>query len=264
MLKKIRGGSGLGDALYVQAVARHIVMTRGERLQVCCNWPDVFKPLGDRVEIAPFSRQGIAYLAHYSQRKTLTETNQFQDCCNAAGISEPVDFRLDWMLEDTALAARLRAPGKPIVVVQMPRAPMGRTDGFGAELLPDCRKIQRAIDLIGDRATKVLIGAGQNLFEFAGIDIDLSNRTTVSQMLDVASVASGFLGYVSYLVPMAESFSRPGLFVWSRRGLNSGTPYVKSITPEKILHRESSRAVIDDCTEQELAAAVEEFMQCVS
>lgn len=259
-MKSIRGGTGLGDALYVQAVARHIIRTRDERLRVCTDWPDVFKPLGDKVSIAPFTRNGITYLAHYSQRKPLAHTDQFEDCCQAAGITEPVDFRLDWVLEDHALVERVHAHGKPVVLVQLPRAPMGRTDGFGAELLPDCRRIQSAIDMIGDRATKVLIGHGKALFTFSGIDIDLSGKTSVSQVLDLASVASGFLGYVSFFVPLAESFNKHGLFVWSRRGLKSGHPYVQNITPAKILHRPSSRAVIDDCLNDELASAVETFL----
>ena len=259
-MKSIRGGQGLGDALYVQAVARHIIATRGERLRVCTKWPDVFKPLGDAVEIAPFTRQGINYLAHYSMRKQQVDTDQFQDCCIAAGIAEPVDLRLDWTLEDVGLAAEVRAPGKPVVLVQRPRAPMDRTDGFGAELLPNCQRIQDAIDLIGERATKVLIGSGEPLYRFQGIDIDLTNRTTVAQILDLASVAGGFLGYVSFMVPLAESFGRPGLFIWSRRGLKSGHPYIRAITPTKILHGKLSRAAIDDCSPQEMSDAVEVFI----
>lgn len=260
-MKSIRGGAGLGDAIYVAAVARHIIQTRGERLKVCTAWPEVFKPLGDAAQIAPFTRQGITFLAHYSARKGIAGTTQFQDCCIAAGIREPVDFRLDWKLEDQDLAARLRAPGKPIICVQLPRSPMGRKDGFGADLLPNCKRIQQAIDLIGGRATKVLIGGGQPLFTFRGIDIDLSNQTSVSQVLDIASVAHGFLGYVSFFVPLAESFEKPALFVWSRKGLKAGTVYVRSITPTKVLHRSSSRAVIDDCQEQELADAVEALLR---
>lgn len=266
-MKSIRGGMGLGDALYVQAVARHIIRKRGERLKVCTEWPDVFKPLGNKVEIAPFTRHGINYLAHYSARKNWTGTDQFQDCCLSAGVVDKVDLKLDWQAEDSDLIAQVTKSGRPVVVVQLPRAPMGRTDGFGAELLPDCQRIQDAIDLIDGEATKVLVGAGKALFDFKGIDIDLSNRTTVSQLLDVASVAHGFLGYVSYCVPLAESFDSPGLFVWSRCGLNSGTPYVKQITPKKILHRASSRHVIDDCPPEALADAVENFMEgclCVS
>jgi hypothetical protein len=138
---------------------------------------------------------------------------------------------------------------------------MGRTDGFGKELLPDCRRIQQAIDMIGDSATKVLIGSGDALYRFSGIDIDLTDRTTVSQVLDLASIADGLLGYVSFFVPLAESFSKPGLFVWSRRGIVAGHPYVRLITPEKTLHRKSSRAVWDDCTDSELSNAVDTFLQ---
>lgn len=251
---------GFGDALYVQAVARHIIATRGERLRVCTKWPDVFRPLGDAVEIAPFTRQGIDYLAHYSTRKQHVDTDQFQDCCLTAGIAGPVELRLDWQLEDAELAAEVRAPGKPVVLVQLPRAPMDRTDGFGAELLPNCKRIQEAINLIGDCATKVLIGSGQPLYQFRGIDIDVTNKTTVAQVLDLASVASGLLGYVSFLVPLAESFGKPGLFIWSRRGLKAGHPYIRAITPGKILHGKLSRAVIDDCSPQEMNHAVEVFM----
>ena len=257
-MKSIRGGMGLGDALYVAAVARHLVAS-GERLKVCTAWPEVFKTLP--VETAPFTRLGINYLAHYSARKGIEGTTQFEDCCIAAGIRESVEFRLDWKLEDHDLAERLRAPGKPIICVQLPRTPMGRTDGFGADLLPNCKRIQQALDMIGNRATKVMIGHGQPLFNLTGIDFDLTNATTVSQVLDAASIAHGFLGYVSFLVPLAESFERPGLFVWSRKGLKSGLPFIRSITPKKVLHRASSRAVVDDCQEQELRDAVESLLR---
>lgn len=254
---------GLGDALYVQAVARHLV-NQGETLKVCTAWPDVFKPLGKSVVCAPFTRLGINILAHYSQKKALPDSDQFEDCCKSAGILEPVDLKLDWKLENRALADNLRRHGKPIICVQMPRSPMGRTDGFGADLLPDCRRIQQAIDAIGDKATLVQIGTGEPLFRFKRIHIDLTNRTTVSELLDVSSIADGFLGYVSFMVPLAESFSKPGLFVWSRRGLNSGQQYVRLITPKKILHRETSHHVIDDCDDDSLVRAVGETFGCAS
>lgn len=48
-------------------------------------------------------------------------------------------------------------------------------------------------------------------------------------------------------MPLAESFDRPALFVWSRRGLRSPRAFISQITPNKILHkRETSRHVIDD------------------
>jgi hypothetical protein len=258
-LKSIRGGRGLGDSLYVQAVARHIINTRGERLQVCADYPDVFRPLGAMVEVVPHRRTGITYLAHYSARKSLP-TKQFADCCLAAGIQEPVEMRLDWT-PTSRIGEQLKEAGRPIVCVQLPRTPMGRTDGFGAELLPDCRVIQRMIDALRERALLAQIGAGEPLFNFKGIEVDLSNRTTVAELIDVAAAADGFLGYVSFLVPLAESLNKPAMFVWSQRGLKSGTPYVRQITPEKVLFKASSRHVVDNWPTERINEAINAFMR---
>lgn len=250
LVKTIRCGRGLGDSLYLQSVVRHLIETgTHRRMRVRSDYPDVFRPLGERVEVTPFNRN-VDILAHYSARKGRAGTTQFEDCCQTAGIVGPVDLRLDWTLSDEPLALRLRglrAPDHPIAVVQLPRAPMGRTDGFGAELLPDCRSIQLAIDVLRERARIVQVGAGEPLYRFTGVDLDLSNQTTVAQLLDVASVADGFLGYCSFMLPLAESFSKPALMVWSRRGLTAGHPYVRQITPQKVIHKPATTiAVMDD------------------
>lgn len=239
-MKSIRAGKGLGDSLYLQAVARHMV-NRGERLKVCSGWPDVFRPLGDSVRVIPFSRQADI-CAHYTLRKWRTDSDQFQDCCIQAGIREPVDFRLDWKAGKTLID---HLP-KPVVLVLLYRLPMDRVDGFAAELLPDFRQMQRMIDALKGRATVVQVGSGKPLREYEGIDLDLANRTSVSELLDVASVADGMLGYCSFFVPLAESLNKKAAFLWARKGVNSRTPYIRQITPTKILHKDTSSYVFDD------------------
>jgi hypothetical protein len=256
--KAIRSGSGLGDAIYLQSAARHLA-ERGQPLEVCSDWPDVFRPLGDLVTVGPYRRERIDIKAHYVMRKGNPRTDQFQDVCIAAGIREPVEFKLGWQPLNRELVARVRWGGKPVVVVQLPRKPFDRRDGFGATLLPDCNIIQQAIDRIRPRAKVVLIGKGDALYRFSGIDLDLSNRTSVTDLLDVATVADGFLGYVSFLVPLAESQSKPALIVWSRRGLTDKHEFVRQITPEKIFHRASSHAIFDDCSDGDIAFAVGAF-----
>lgn len=255
-MRRMRGGMGLGDALYVQSVARHLV-ERGQAIRVCTAWPDVFRQL--LVSTAPFSRQ-VDILAHYSARKGKVGTTQFEDCCQTAGIREPVELRLDWKVEDEALVAWLKeaANDRPIVIVGMPRSPMGRTDGFGAEVLPDCRVIQKVIDRLKKRGALIVqIGAGASLYGFEGIDVDLANKTKVGQVLDISTAATAFVGYCSFLVPLAESLSKPALFVWSKRGLRSGVPYIAAITPKKILQKTSSRFVIDDANDEEIREAAD-------
>lgn len=242
----IRSGMGLGDSLYLQSVARHLVM-QGHLVEVCSKWPDVFLPLGDWVTVSPFRRDRIDRLAHYSQRKD-QKTDQFVDCCLQAGIKEPVDLRLDWTIRNRALVDRVKAHGKPIVLVQLPREPMDRKDGYGRDLLPDCRVIQRAIDALHGHALIVQVGSGAPLYRFERIDMDFAGMTSVSDLLDLAFACDAMLGYVSFFVPLAESFCKPALFVWSRRGLSSKTDYIRTITPAKILHLVSSRHAFDDCS----------------
>lgn len=230
---------GIGDALYVQSIARHFV-EQGQRVQVCSVWDEIFSQIP--VKVTPFTRLGVDKIAHYTMRKAVKGTSQFQDCCISAGIMRPIDLRLDWKRTSEPEIPR----GKPIVVVALPRVPMGRTDGFGKEVLPDCLVIQKLIDDLNGRATIVQIGKGQPLFEFAGIDVDMANRTSISEMLDIASIADRFLGYCSFLIPLAESFNKPGLYVWSRAIQKSPHAFIRQMTPEKVLHRSNQRFIWDD------------------
>lgn len=259
-MRSIRSGKGLGDSLYLQSVVRYFV-AKGERLRVHSEWPDVFRPLGDAVEVVPFSRDGIRTLAHYTMRKGVTGTTQFQDCCRSAGITEPVELKLDWPQPDTHLTRGLLAHGLPIVLVQLPRAPMGRIDGFGQELLPDCRAIQRAIDRLKGRALLVQVGAGTPLFRFKGLDFDMANSTTIEQLLDLGAISSGVVGYVSFLLPMAESLGKRALLIWSRRGLTSQTPFIRQITPEKVIHRKDLASVVFDALDDDVEGQADAFLR---
>lgn len=257
----IRGGAGLGDALYVQAIARHLV-GQGQRVEVCADWPDVFCPLVGPVTVSPFRRRPIDRLAHYASRRGVAGTTQFEDCCLSAGIAGRVALRLDWHVDDAALAARLRGD-RPVIAVQLPRAPMGRTDGYGRELLPDCRVLQRVIDRLRHHAVIVQVGAGEPLYRFAGVDIDLANRTTVSQLLDAAATVDGFVGYPSFVIPLAESLDKPALILWSRQGLRSAHEVIRQMTPAKLLHGPRSRHLIDDCPCERMMAETDAFLEQV-
>lgn len=246
--KSIRAGMGLGDALYLQGVVRWFV-EHGQHMEVCCKWPDIFRQYADWVRVVPFRRDRIDVLAHYSLRKFIATTNQWQDCCLQAGIREPWELKLDWMPQ-TSLPLT-----KPYVCLALPRTPMDRLDGIGESLLPDYRAIQRCINVLRQKYQIVQVGAGQARHQFQGIDLDLANKTSVRQLLDVARGAAGFLGYCSFIVPLAESFSKPGLYVWSHRGLKDRHAYVRAITPKKIMSKTCSTWIMDNDSEENIDAA---------
>jgi hypothetical protein len=255
----IRGGNGLGDALYVQGVVRYFVRTE-DKVEVCTSWRDVFRPLDGRVVFSPFRRRPVNRVAHYASRRHLIGT-QFQDCCISAGIPRDTEFKLDWEPQNVNLILRLRdITEKPIVVVQMPRPPFGRVDGFGMEFLPDFNIIQKAINEIKDKVFLVMVGIGEPIVKYTGIDLDLSNKTSVSGLIDVAYVASGFLGQCSFIIPLAECLSKPVHVIWSRKHTKSYQAVVRQMTPQKILHGVRSSFSYDD---QEVTEAMDAFCKQV-
>jgi hypothetical protein len=154
----------------------------------------------------------------------------------------------------------LKEIAKPIVVVQMPRPPFGRFDGFGMEFLPDFDVIQKAINVIKDRVCIVMVGVGEPMVRYTGIELDLSNKTSVSDLIDVAYVANGFLGQCSFIIPLAECLSKPVHIIWSRRHTKSYQSVVRQMTPQKILHGVRSSFSYDD---QEVAEAMDAFCKQV-
>jgi hypothetical protein len=259
-MKSIRGGKGLGDSLYLQGVVRHMLENGHKQIKVYSNHADVFLPLGDRVVVKPFQRNGADIIAHYVSRKHIEGTSQFEDSCISAGIKVPVEFRIDWRTPTDGPAVELQKHGKPIILVQLPRSPMDRKDGYGKEILPDCRTIQKCIDRLAGRALIVQIGAGQALYKFDGLDVDLANRTSIVELMDLAAVAHGFLGYCSFMIPLAESFRKPALFVWSRKCIQSSDRFLRLLTGDKVLHGDKSKYIMDDCDDETLDAAIEELI----
>ena len=258
----MRAGSGLGDTLYLQGVARYFV-EKGVTVEVCARpeyW-DVFKFLN--VKTSNFRRSPITHCAHYTPRKGSVGTNQWQDCCIGAGIRGKYEFKLDWKPTNKELCFQIKNLPGPRIAVGLPRVPLGRSDGVGAELLPNCKRIQQVIDAYKDKVSFILVGEGKPLYTFSGIHLDLSNKTTVSDLIDAAWCVDGFLAYVSYIVPLAESLYKPAFFVWSRAGLNAPMEFFRQVTPEKILSRPTSRAVIDDCSDDELFKGAKLFMDDV-
>lgn len=257
MRASIRCGKGLGDALYLQSVVRHLV-EKGKDLDVKCNWNDVFIPLKDKVKVSPFTRDNINIVAHYSLRKPF-ETKQFDDCCIQAGIKEKIDLRLDWEIQDQKFVDSLKSE-KPILLVLIYRLPMDRADGFAKELLPDINVFQHIINQFKLSHRIILCGSGAKLASYQGVDMDLSNKTSVSQLIDLASISDVMLGYCSFFVPLAESLNKKAIFVWSAKGLKSSTIYIKQITPQKILYKETSKFVMDNWETEKIDRTICEFM----
>ncbi len=239
--KRIRAGRGLGDAIYLNIIVRHLLAKGETDLEVCTDWPDVFSPFGDRITIAPFQKGNIRIVAHYAPRKHVKETDQFEDMCLYAGIKELVDEKIEWTLKNQALANMIlnkaAKESKRILFVQLPRPPMDRKDGFGIELLPKWTVMDAIIDAVKDKCFIVQCGAGVSLHTFSHIDLDISNKTSVNDLMDIGIISDYFLGPCGYIVPMGEGFLRQHIITWGANVRTSPTIFIRQMSPEKVQHR---------------------------
>lgn len=253
-MKRIRSGRGLGDTLYMQSVVRHL-LTKGERLEVCTDYPEVFD--GMPVNFAPFARHNINYLCHYTKRKT-EKTNQWEDIYLTAGLKD-VELKIDWKVKNKSLVEEVKnqSEGKKILFVHGGREPMARKDRFGRDLLPNGDVFNRTLRLLSDFFS-VHVGDSELLYPVYA-DKSLNRQTSVSDLLDIAYISDAFYGQCSFIIPLAESFSKPLLVVWSNKGLHSGEPYIATITPRKILSKKTSTYIIDNWSDIQIKERINEF-----
>jgi hypothetical protein len=178
--------------------------------------------------------------------------------CGTAGFDE-LPLKINWTINNPKLVKSMqrKAAGRKIVLVHGGRNPMGRTDGFGADLLPDGKAFNCALDALDD-CFLIRIGKGRQIYSIKS-HIDLNDTTTVSDMFDIASVCDGIVPQCSFAVPLAECFDKPLLVVWSARGLESGHAYINTITPKKILSKPTSQFVMDDWAEEKIKEVVGAF-----
>lgn len=252
---RIRGGAGLGDAIYIRPIAEHFVRA-GEKVTVCSGYPEVF--LGSGAAVEPFDRFNIQVLAHYVNGKRDTTTNQWQDICKSAGVSVPLRF--NWQVRNPQLleAIKTDAAGRPLILVHGGRTPMGRTDGFGAELLPKRDAFTAALAALKG-CFLVRVGKGADLYPLP-VDVDMNGGTSVSDLLDMATICAGVVGQCSFAIPLAEVFDKPLLVVWAAHGMQSNMhPYIRAITPQKVLSKPTSRFVVDDWPVEKIHEAARTF-----
>lgn len=254
---RIRGGSGLGDSLYVRPVAEQFVRA-GRQVTVMSDYPEVFSGAALRVE--PFTRSGCNKIAHYSIRRNCPETNQWQDICISAGV-ENLALSFRWEIKNTLLTRDLlaMAAGKPVVMVNGGRPPMGRADGYAREMLPTRDAFDAALLALEDCFT-VEVGKGNEIYPLSA-DVDLADRTSPADLLDIASISAGLVGQCSFMIPLAEALDKPLLVVWAAQGLISGTEFIRQCTPQKILSKASSRYVMDNWPVEKIEEVAHEFRQ---
>ena len=258
MSVRVRGGSGLGDSVYLRPVVDYLIGA-GEKVTVLSFFPDVF--IGAGCEVEPFNKSRIDVLAHYSLDRQNQNSTQWQDVLRCAKLPADVPLRFTWNIRNRKLVDGIKgaAAGRKIIMVHGGRAPFGRTDGVGMEILPERAAFETVLGELRDCFT-VRVGLGNQLYPLPA-DLDLSDRTTVSDLCDLFTACDGVVTQCGWPIPLAECFDKPVLAVWSARGLVSVQPIIASITPAKILCKPTSSYAMDDWSQQRIKDTSNAFCQ---
>lgn len=239
---RIRSGRGLGDTIYLRPIVEHFVR-KGRPVVALTDFPEILA--GSGAEVQPFIRNGADVVAHYVGGKGNPLTTQWQDMCAASKIGQ-IELRFGWQPLNVELLERVHAlaAGKPIILVHGGRAPYGRQDGYGRELVPDRAAFVSALREID--GFRILVGKDAQIYPLDDcVDLDLSGQTSVCDLLDLGSACAGVVAQCSFAVPLAEVFDKPLLAVWAQAGLRSNDAYISATTPKKILSKPTSRFVMD-------------------
>lgn len=216
MTVKLAGPKGLGDTIYLRAVALHF-LDRGERVKVFTRWPDVFWDLPvtllsmDDLHRHPNTLH-ISYLTLMPH-----DASQFQARCEAAGIQEPVDLTLRWRAVNTDLLASIRkkAGGRKILIYQ----PLKVCRSPGMDVMRPRRDAYRKV--IAEHADYFRIKIGHPPYvdndKELPCELDMLGKGFIRDTFDVCTIGDLFFGECCFVTVIAEALDRPVICMFSRR-----------------------------------------------
>ncbi len=225
---------GLGDALYLRALALHLTEC-GEAVRVFTGWPEAFSDLPITVK-ALCDRTGEEDIRHcqYCLHCRLPEVRKgsmFEMACRQAGVFEDVALRMRWEVKNTALVKQVKraAAGRPIMVYQPLKPAAGheqkamqpRADSFRRYVFKsDCFRVKLGI-----------------LDDDVSSDMNLVGHTSVADAFDVVSAADLVFGEPCYLITLAQAMDKRYVCMFSNRSKTALQSRVREMTPARFFHK---------------------------
>jgi len=199
---------GLGDAVYSYAIIEHLLKTN-KKITVQTKYPLVFKdlPCDTTIEYGPFD----LWLRYTHRRKE--KTTQFQDMCISAKIKEPLKiklpktFKYDSKIVDYVLN-RVDDSGRKLAIIKEPCAAHMDKKNDNLRFAPDVQEVQDFVNKNKLKYFFVSVGKDE-VFKgrIKGIDFDLNNKLTVSDLLYLCQESDIIASQTGHLIPIAQAFN---------------------------------------------------------
>jgi hypothetical protein len=242
------GPRGLGDGLLVRVAAMEW-LRRGEEVRVYTYWPELFHDLPVELATGTPYRDGQSDVygcaaCMHCRRPDVVPLSMFTRSCHQCGLQEVPELDLAWTVTNQAPLDRVRrkANGKPILIFQPPKI----ANGEEQELYnPRAEDFNRWLDGRTDYY-RVKVGHPSAAQEFrdAPCELNLFNKTTVKEMLDLATIGDLFFSQVCFIPTLAESLNKRSVCMFTRRQLSAKSNKVRNLTPEVFLHKRHLHEVV--------------------
>ncbi len=216
----VRCQLGLGDAVYAFPIVKELA--KKSHVKVLTKYPEVFKDLSNMSCVDEMDSYDI-YLK-YTREPGL---NQYDEMCRRARIRPAFKFTYK---SDNVESMKALGQGKSICVVKEPcAAHMNKQKGnFSAS--PKVGEFQEWINLNASKYHYISVGKSEVFKKrLSGIDLDLNDVLTVSQLLQLCVAADAFATQIGHLVPIAQGLGKP----------------LKIFPPEKITDHRLENLTID-------------------
>lgn len=244
------GSKGLGDALYVRAVARHLLFKEGKEVIVYTRWADIFsdlpltvKPLDARTGAEDLHH--VVYCSHCRVQQPAS-LDFFTLACRQAGIMDEVHLFIDWKIRNQPLVDSIQeaAKGRRVFVYQSPKKAVNAEQ---EAMRPNRAAFNRYVANHND-CFRVRLGHPSAVEDdqSAPHEMDLFGKISVTDALDVGSIAHLLFSDPSFITVMAESMGKRFTAMLSRRAETFPNVRARNATADRLFHNKNLLTVVYD------------------
>jgi hypothetical protein len=210
-------------------------LENGEKTEILTKHPEIYEALRARGLIisdryAKEPDRECRYAPRYANQATTT----YKDTLILAGIADNLPLEIEFECQ-----RRFDFPvGKKVCVIRKPSIPMKGKPG-GEVMIPDCNIFKQIIHAFRNEVYFVLAGnsEGDFKFQFKGIDLDLTEKLTVTELLQLIKQSDIALTQCGFFLPFCEALNKKVFIVFADKGMKSKYKFFPHITPKKVINK---------------------------
>lgn len=230
-LAHIKGERGLGDSIYLYPIVKAFLDNHNTGIVVHSNYPEVFSDLN--CPVVPFLsdiEDQETKLFSYLPYKSNENTSLIEDITSLCPYE--ISFNKTHRIKNHNLIKNIllnKKNSQKICIVRYiePRHNRNTIDNL------DCSPSLINKFISEYSKTYYFIGIGQSNYYNIKCDMDLMNRTSISDLFDLAFISNLVIGQAGYTVPLCEILHRYNIAIFPSVWKNSHS-FLKTITPKKI------------------------------